>query len=58
MGDTAEPASAPAAPARSQEPVKEAPWITQFPKSVRGDDMLSWGATPEDMITNVRSAFK
>lgn len=48
-----EPTSEPA-PAPSQQPVKDAPWITQFPKSVRGDDLMSWGATGEEMIENNR----
>jgi len=43
---------------RSQEPVAEAPWSTQIPKALRGDDMLTWGSTWEDMIGNVRSAFR
>lgn len=43
---------------QTQAPVKGAPWITMFPKSVRGDDMLTWGATPEEMVTNVRKAMK
>jgi hypothetical protein len=38
--------------------VEGAPWSTQIPKHLRGDDMLTWGATWEDMIGNVRAAFK
>jgi hypothetical protein len=29
-----------------------------FPKSVRGDDMKSWGATTEEMVGKVRGTFK
>lgn len=59
MGDIIDPAPAPApAPARSQDPAPEAPWITMFPKDLRGDDMLAWGRTPAEMLGTVRGALK
>jgi hypothetical protein len=37
---------------------QQAPWIVSFPVSVRGEDMLSWGHTAEEVATTVRSTFK
>jgi hypothetical protein len=50
--------SPPPEPPRSQEPDPNTPWITLFPKDVRGPDMATWGRTTAEMATKVRGAFK
>lgn len=43
---------------QTQAPEERAPWITFFPKDVRGEDMYAWGKTVADVANFVRNTVK